>query len=173
MGTSSSYAVILNLGCTLEFFGNLSKTPSLQTALRAVQSEAQTLVFFKLPRWFQCRAKFENLCFVFFFNIFIYLLIWLLWVLVGTFRIFIAPCGIFRCRARDSLVVACRLSCCRLLDTGASAVVACSLSSCGTRALECVNSVVAAHRLSCSMACGVLVPRAGIKPEFPALQVDS
>ena len=171
MDPSSSYAVILNLGCTLEFFGNLSKTPFLQTALRAVESEAQMWVFFKLPRWFQCRAKFENL--LVFFNIFIYLLIWLLWVLVGTFRIFNAPCGIFRCGARDSLVVACRLSCCRLLNTGASLVVACSLSSCGTRALECVNSVVAAHRLSCSMACGFLVPRAGIKPEYPALQVDS
>ena len=33
-----------------------------------------------------------------------------------------------------------------------------------------MSSVVAAHRVSCSAACGILVPRPGIEPESPALQ---
>ena len=37
--------------------------------------------------------------------------------------------------------------------------VACGLlSSCGVQALERAGSVVVAHRLSCSAACGILVP---------------
>ena len=42
----------------------------------------------------------------------------------------------------------------------------------GTRILylQCKGSVVAAHRLSCSAACGILVPWPGIKPMSSALQ---
>ena len=47
---------------------------------------------------------------------------------------------------------------------------ACGLSSCGMWALECAGSVVAACRLSCPVACGILVPRPGIKPMSPALE---
>ena len=43
------------------------------------------------------------------------------------------------------------------------------LSSCGTWAPECAGSVVAERRLSCPMACGILVPRPGIEPESVAL----
>ena len=41
------------------------------------------------------------------------------------------------------------------------------LSSCGTWALESPGPVV--RRPSCSAACGILVPRPGIKPTSPAL----
>ena len=44
-----------------------------------------------------------------------------------------------------------------------SPVVACGLSSCGL-------SVVPAHRLSCSMACGILVPQPGMELASPVLQ---
>ena len=39
-----------------------------------------------------------------------------------------------------------------------------TFSSCGSRALEYSDSVVTAHGLSCSSACGILVPQQGIKP---------
>ena len=44
--------------------------------------------------------------------------------------------------------------------------------SCGMQALSlrCVGSVVAALRLSCPAACGILVPRPRIKPTSPALE---
>ena len=44
--------------------------------------------------------------------------------------------------------------------------------SCGTRAfwLWSAGSVVAAHGLSCPTACGILVPRPGIKPMSPTLE---
>ena len=44
------------------------------------------------------------------------------------------------------------------------------LSSCGAQALEHGGSVAAARRLSCPGACGILVPRPGIEPAFPALE---
>ena len=44
------------------------------------------------------------------------------------------------------------------------------LSSCGMRAPEHTGSVVAACRLSCPTACGILVPRPGIEPASPALE---
>ena len=37
-------------------------------------------------------------------------------------------------------------------------------SSCGPQAPGYMSSVVGVHGLSCSMACGILVPRPGIKP---------
>ena len=37
-------------------------------------------------------------------------------------------------------------------------------SSCGPQALGYMSSGVGVHGLSCSMACGILVPRPGIKP---------
>ena len=43
-------------------------------------------------------------------------------------------------------------------------------SCCGAQALECRDSVVAAHRLDCPLACGILVPQPGIKPVSPALE---
>ena len=47
--------------------------------------------------------------------------------------------------------------------------------SCSTQAsllcaLECTGLVVAVPRLSCSVACGILVPWPGIKPMSPALE---
>ena len=36
--------------------------------------------------------------------------------------------------------------------------------------LECLNSVVVVHRLSCPVTCGILVPRPRIEPTYPALQ---
>ena len=74
-----------------------------------------------------------------------------------------------------------------LRHAGFSVVVArrFSLSSCGTQAPERVDSivcgtwalslrrassVVVAHALSCPVACGILVPRPGIKPTSPALE---
>ena len=44
------------------------------------------------------------------------------------------------------------------------------LSSCVAWAPERVGSVVARHGLSCPVACGILVPRPGIEPAFPALE---
>ena len=38
------------------------------------------------------------------------------------------------------------------------------LSSCGSRAPEHLGSVIAAPRLSCPEACGILVPQPGIEP---------
>ena len=51
----------------------------------------------------------------------------------------------------------------------ASGLVARGLCSCGTQALECAGSVVVVRGLSCSMACGILVPQPKIEPLFPAL----
>ena len=39
----------------------------------------------------------------------------------------------------------------------------------GVWAPECVDSVVEAHRLSCPVACGILIPGPGIEPMSPAL----
>ena len=44
------------------------------------------------------------------------------------------------------------------------------LSSCAVQALESTGSVVAALKLSCSKACGVLVSPPGTEPASPALQ---
>ena len=38
------------------------------------------------------------------------------------------------------------------------------LSCCGAQSPECVGSVVAAFRLSCLTACGILDPEPGIEP---------
>ena len=49
----------------------------------------------------------------------------------------------------------------------------CGFCSCSMQALQLwhVSSVVVAHRwLSCSVACGILVPRPGIEPMSPALE---
>ena len=48
--------------------------------------------------------------------------------------------------------------------------MACRIFHCGTQALELAGSVVAAHRLSCPTACGILIPQPGIKPMSPALE---
>ena len=42
------------------------------------------------------------------------------------------------------------------------------LSSCGARASHCSGSLCCG--LSCPVACGVLVPRPGIKPVSPAVE---
>ena len=47
------------------------------------------------------------------------------------------------------------------------------LSSCGACAPEHWGSIAVVHGLSCPAACGILVPRPGIKPVSPAWQVDS
>ena len=49
-------------------------------------------------------------------------------------------------------------------------VVACGLLCCSAHALELEGSVVAAHRPSYLMACGILVLQSGIKPVYPVLQ---
>ena len=36
--------------------------------------------------------------------------------------------------------------------------------------LQLMGSLVVVYMLSCSLLCGILVPKPGIKPEFPALQ---
>ena len=41
---------------------------------------------------------------------------------------------------------------------------------CGARAPEWMGSVVVAHRLSSSVACGILVPQPGMHPSLPALE---
>ena len=46
----------------------------------------------------------------------------------------------------------------------------CVDSGCGTQAPEHVGSVAAMLELSCSKACGILVPQPGMKPTSPALQ---
>ena len=51
------------------------------------------------------------------------------------------------------LVVACRIF-----------VMSCTIFSCGAQTL------LVAHRVSCSEACGILVPRPGIEPVSPALE---
>ena len=57
-----------------------------------------------------------------------------------------------------------------LRHTGSFVAVCGLLSSCGLQAPERVGSVVVVRGLSCPMACGILVPRPGIKPVSPALQ---
>ena len=96
------------------------------------------------------------------FILFIYLIYFFGCVgsLVEACGVFIEACGIFHCGVGSSL-----------WHAGFSLVVACrfSLSSCGTRApgrmggtralsLRHVSSVVVALRLSCPVACGILVP---------------
>ena len=44
-----------------------------------------------------------------------------------------------------------------LSGLGASVVVGHGLRSCGSLALECASSVATAHRLSCSVASGILL----------------
>jgi len=44
------------------------------------------------------------------------------------------------------------------------------LSTCGMPSPEHTGSVVAVCRLSCSTACGILVPQPGIEPTSPTLQ---
>ena len=83
-----------------------------------------------------------NCFFCFFF--FYYLFILLCRILAVACRIFIASWGIFHW----------------------SAQTLCS----GTRAPECAGSVVVTGGLSCSTACGILVPWPGIEPSSPALQ---
>ena len=104
------------------------------------------------------------LFFIFFkvyFIVFIYLFyFWLHRVLVVTRRIFIVACGLFRCGAQA-------------LRCGAQASF--SLWCAGfflvvVRWLQSVGSVVVAHGLSCSAACGILVPWPGIETASPALE---
>ena len=57
-----------------------------------------------------------------------------------------------------------------LLHHVASFVATHGLSGCVTWVPEHLGSVVAAGRLSCSIACGILVPQPGIEPMSPELQ---
>ena len=43
-------------------------------------------------------------------------------------------------------------------------------ASCGIFPLQCMKSLVVAHRLSCFEVCGILVPQSGIKPASPVLE---
>ena len=83
--------------------------------------------------------------YLFFVFLNIYLFIWL-------HRVLVAACRIFHC------------------GTQASLVVAHGLHSCNVQTLECAGSVVAACRLSCPTARGILVPQPGIEPASPALE---
>ena len=60
----------------------------------------------------------------------------------------------------------------RLQGTQTSVVAACGLGSCGSRALEHGGSVVVAHWVSCSMACGIFLHQ-GSSPCLLRWQVDS
>ena len=62
----------------------------------------------------------------------------------------------------------------RLLISVASLVAEHKLFSCDVQALAAVapGSVVVASGLSCSTACGILVPGPGIEPMSPALKAD-
>ena len=71
----------------------------------------------------------------------LFLSVWLCWVFVAARRLFIVVCGL--------------LSSCRVPK----------FSSCSSRA-----SLIAAHRLSCPTAPGILLPRLGIEPMSPALK---
>ena len=51
-----------------------------------------------------------------------------------------------------------------------ASVAVLGLSRCGTWALEHVGLVAVACRLSCSVACGILVPQPGIEPASPSLK---
>ena len=57
-----------------------------------------------------------------------------------------------------------------LLQLTDSLVVMCRLRSWGVWALKHVASVVTAHGLSCSLACGILVPEPGFELMSFALQ---
>ena len=71
----------------------------------------------------------------------LFLSLWLCWVFVAAHRLFIVVCGL--------------LSSCRVPK----------FSSCSSRA-----SLIAAHRLSCPTAPGILLPRLGIEPMSPELK---
>ena len=62
------------------------------------------------------------------------------------------PMGFSRCSMQASVVAVSWLS-----GLGASVVVGHGLRSCGSLALECASSVATAHRLSCSVASGILL----------------
>ena len=49
-------------------------------------------------------------------------------------------------------------------------IATCGVYCCGARAPEWMGSVVVARRLSCSVACGILVPQPGMEPSLPALE---
>ena len=106
------------------------------------------------------------------FFVFLFIYFWLCWVFVavrglfsgcGTWELlFIAACGL--------LIVASRCGA-QALGTWASEVVACGLSSCGSRALS-AGPVVVAHGLSCSVACGIFLGQ-GLNPCPLHWQADS
>ena len=84
------------------------------------------------------------LTYLFAFFIFLF---WLCWV-------FFAAWGLF--------AVVCKIS--------PVAAQARGVSCCGARALEYVGSVVSACKLSCPMACGILIPPLEIELASPALE---
>ena len=97
----------------------------------------------------------------FFLNKFIYLFIWLHWVFVAAHVLF-SSCGECRCQAWASHCGG--FSCCRARALGAwaSVVVACGLSSCGSRAPERrLSSCGARAQLLCSRWD---LPRLGLEP---------
>ena len=61
----------------------------------------------------------------------------------------------------------------RIFPWGNSSVSALELLNYGSRSPLGVGSEAAVGRLSCSETCGIFVTPLGIKPVFPALQVDS
>ena len=73
------------------------------------------------------------------------------------------------CSRRDLCCITCDLSL-QLTELSGCGARTVEFSGCGTGTPEHSGSVVAVHRLSCSTACGILVPPAGILPKFPALQ---
>ena len=89
--------------------------------------------------------------FFFFYYLFVCLFIWLC-------RVLVAACGIFHCGVQ-ALRCGTRASF-QLWCVGPRA---CRLSSCGVQGSR-------AHRFSCPVACGILVPQPGIEPVSPALE---
>ena len=94
--------------------------------------------------------------------IFLVFIFWLLWVFVAACRLSVvaesggfSSCGALALGARASVVAALGLS-----SWGTWALEHASFSNCGLRALQCsACSVVVAHWLSCSVACGIFLGR--------------
>ena len=90
------------------------------------------------------------LCPVLLFFIYLFIYFWLHWV-------FVAVCGLSVVRQAGAT-----------LGCGVRASHCGGFSCCGAQALQCTGSVVVAHGLSCSVACGIFLDQ-GSNPVSPAL----
>ena len=143
-------------------YGEINKPPliynlKLPHAIFLHLSSEKILLNFPLP--------FHNSLQLFFFNFFknqVFCFCFL------NIYLFMAALGL-SCSMRD-LLLWLLSSCGAWAPECVGSVAVWGLSSCGVWAPECVGSLVAAHRLSCPAARGILVPWPGIKPASPALE---